>query len=218
MQKPSILIGIVEDHTILREGLKFLINQFENCKVILDVNNGRELQEALQNKTAPDIIILDIEMPVMNGYETLDWLQNTYPGIHVIILSMYDSEFTTIRLLRAGAKAFLKKNISSTELKNAIWSVIETGFYYNDSISRKLLTALHNDAKLNSDFRNHLLTAKELGFLKLSAGDLTYEEIADEMNCSVRAVDKIRDHLFFKFDVKNRAALAVRSMKEGVIV
>ena len=211
MQKPSILIGIVDDHSIFRKGLIRLIHQFDNCRVVLEVGNGIELQEELKKEAVPDIILLDLRMPLMNGHEILDWLQKHYPSIQVIILSMYDSDYNIIRLLKAGAKAFLNKNIESEELQKAIHSVMEKGFYYTNSITRKLFNVLYNNSGIEFDFRSYILSEKESLFMQLVISELTYKEIAKEMNISPRAVDKIRDRMFFRFDTKNRVSLAMKS-------
>src|SRR6266496_2376454 len=144
MNTQAIHLGIVEDHEMIRTALTILINEFENCKVILEAANGLDLQEQLKKKVFPDIILLDLQMPLMDGYETLDWLQENHPNIHVVILSMHDCDFNVMRLLRRGAKAFLKKASSPSELKNAIYSVNEKGFYYNDNITRRLFNILYN--------------------------------------------------------------------------
>lgn len=212
----DICVGIVEDHIMFRKAIIPVINEIENCRVILEAGNGLELISELGKTVIPSIILLDLQMQNMNGYETLCWLQKNHPEIHVIILSMHSSDFTIIRYLQAGAKAFLKKNMSPGELKNAIWSVHEKGYYYTDSITRKLFNTLYRHDEIGNDFRKFVMNEKEFRFLHLAATDLTYKEIARDMKISLRAVDKLRDRLFFKFDVKSRVALAMKAIGEGI--
>jgi DNA-binding NarL/FixJ family response regulator len=190
-----IRIGLVEDHLLFRKTLAATINQFENCLVMLEVGNGIELQQALTNGL-PDIILLDLHMPVMNGYKSLDWLQQNHPLISVIIVSMCDVDFNIVRLLRAGARAFIKKTMPPDELRNAIYSVHEKGFYYTDCTTRKLFNVLYNNFETEFDFSNYGLSDNEIGFLQYSATDLPYKEIAREMKLSERRIDKIRSTLF----------------------
>jgi DNA-binding NarL/FixJ family response regulator len=216
MQKENIHIGIAEDHTIFRKALIPLINHFDFCRIVLEAGNGLELQEEIKKGISPDIILLDLQMPLMNGHETLDWLHKHHPSIQVIILSMYDVDFSITRLMHVGAKAFLKKTVSPEELKNAIYAVKEKGFYYTDNLTRKLFHAFYNDSGTDPDTGNGILNEKEIRFLHLVSTEFTYKEIAREMKLSVRAIDKIRDHMFFKFDVKSRVALAMKVLKEGM--
>src|SRR5688572_11021317 len=196
MKKEKIQIGIVEDHLMIRKALISVINQFDQCHIVLEAGNGFELQEELKKGGLPDIILLDLQMPLMNGYETLDWLRKHHPSIQVIIISMLDCDFTMIRLLQSGAKAFLKKSMPPEELKNAIYSLMEKGFYYTDCTTRKLFNALYNDSETDHDFRRYTLTEKETRFLHFASTDRSYKEIAREMKLSTRAIDKIRDRLF----------------------
>lgn len=215
MDKQNILVGLVEDQLMFRKALIPLINQFENCRVMLEAGNGLELQEELKKGSLPDIVLLDIQMPEMNGYETLAWLQKNYPSINVIIVTFIDSGFAMMRLLRDGAKAFLKKNMHPDELKKAIYSVKEKGYYYPDHTARKIFNALYDEGEAN-EFLKYNLTKKEIRFLQFAKTHLTYKEIAKEMELSTRAIDKMRDRLFFKFDVKNRVSLVVKSLHEGI--
>jgi len=216
MVKQDILVGLVEDQFMFRKALIPLINQFENCRVMLEAGNGLELQAELKKGSLPDIVLLDIQMPGMNGYDTLAWLQKNYPSINVIIVTFIDSDFAMMRLLRDGAKAFLKKNMHPDELKKAIYSVKEKGYYYSDQTARRIFNALHDESEAN-EFQKYNLTKKEIQFLQLAKTDLTYKEIAKEMKLSARAIDKMRDHLFFKFDVKNRVSLVVKALHAGIV-
>src|SRR5690348_8000765 len=127
----KIKIAMVDDHILLRNALANLIGSFDDCEVILQANNGQELNTKLPGRPLPDVLLLDLNMPQMDGFETAVWLRDKYPKIHVLMLTMYDSELTLIRLLQAGVKGFLKKDIEPSELKFAIHSVMQSGYYYS---------------------------------------------------------------------------------------
>ena len=126
MKKDDLIkVALADDHILLRNALASLIDRFENCKVVMQASNGKELSIAISKDNLPDVVLLDLNMPEMNGFETATWLRDNHPSLHVLMLTMYDSELTLIRLLQAGVKGFLKKDIHPNELKYAIHSVIE---------------------------------------------------------------------------------------------
>lgn len=208
---------MVDDHVLLRNALASLINSFENCRVVFEANNGEELIKKFSMNIKPDVVLLDLNMPVMDGYETAGWLKENFPQIHVLMLTMYDSELTLIRLLQAGVKGFLKKDIEPTELKFAINSVMQSGYYYSTSTAGRLANLFRNSAKDNLRLQNAMLDENQINFLKLACTDLTYKEIAQQMNLSPRSVDALRDQLFLKLDVKSRVGLAMVAIRNGVI-
>lgn len=215
MGKNTIALGIVDDHLLLRKALASLIQKYEDCNVVLEAGNGIELQEELK-KINPDIILLDLQMPLMNGYETLCWLQKHFPSIRVIVLTVCEPDLGLVRMMKAGARAFLRKNIAPGELKAAIYAVKNTGFYYHNSITRTLLNFLYNSSETEPDLKNHTLSEKEIHFLKLAATELTYKEIASEMKLTEKAIEKIREALFLRLQVKNRVTLAVKAIHNGI--
>lgn len=212
----SIKIGLADDHTLLRHALATLINSFEGCQVIFEVNNGNEVIEALKEGSIPHLILLDLNMPNLDGHETAKWLRDHYPDVHVLMLTMYDSELALIRLLQAGVKGFLKKDVHPRELRFAIQSVIESGYYYSNNIAGKLANLFRNQQD-DSVLKRNLLSDTEIEFLKLTCADFTYKEIAQTMNMSPRAVDLLRDSLFAKLDVKSRIGLAMYAIKHGLV-
>src|SRR5258708_10730887 len=129
--KKPVKIAMVDDHILLRDALASVIDRFDNCKVILLAAHGKELLEKMQPDDLPDLVILDLNMPEMDGYETARHLRMNYPDIYVLVLTMYDSEITLLRLLHAGARGFLKKDIHPGELNMAIHSVITSGYFYS---------------------------------------------------------------------------------------
>ena len=217
MKKVDLIqVALADDHILLRNALASLIDRFENCKVVMQVSNGKELVTAISKDNLPDVVLLDLNMPGMNGYETATWLRDNYPSIHVLMLTMYDSELTLIRLLQAGVKGFLKKDIHPNELKYAIHSVIENGYYYSHNATGKLLNLFRTKAASTSILDKSMLTETEIRFLQLSCSELTYKEIAQEMKLNPRGVDNLRDNLFTKLEVKSRVGLAMYAIRHGL--
>jgi two-component system invasion response regulator UvrY len=213
----TIKLAMADDHVLLRNALASLINNFTDCRVIFEANNGSELIAKLASHPRPDVVLLDLNMPVMDGFDTSVWLRDHLPQAHVLMLTMYDSELTLIRLLQAGVKGFLKKDIEPSELKFAIHSVVQSGYYYSTQTAGRLANLFRNNARDNLRLQNAMLDEKDIQFLKLACSDLTYKEIAQSMDLTPRAVDALRDHLFLKLDVKSRVGLAMVAIRNGVV-
>ena len=156
-------------------------------------------------------------MPDMDGYETAKWLKDHHPDVHVLMLTMYDSELTLIRLLQAGVKGFLKKDVEPNELKFAIHSVMSSGYYYSTQTAGRLANLFRNSTVVNPKVQNALMSDQEVEFLKLACSDKTYKEVALAMGLSPRSVDALRDNLFMKLDVKSRVGLAMVAIRNGVV-
>jgi len=156
-------------------------------------------------------------MPELDGYETARRLRTEYPSMLVMVLTMYDSEIALIQLLQSGVRGFLKKDIHPSELRYAIQSVIHTGYYYSHNATGRLVNLFKNEGGKKNLPSNIVLSRNELEFLKLASTDLTYKEIASQMNISPRTVDNYRDTLFFKLNVKSRVGLAIYAIKSGIV-
>jgi DNA-binding NarL/FixJ family response regulator len=218
MKKDDLIqVALADDHILLRNALASLIDRFENCKVVIQVSNGKELATEISKDNLPHVVLLDLNMPEMNGFETATWLRDNYPTIQVLMLTMYDSELTLIRLLQAGVKGFLKKDIHPNELKYAIHSVIENGYYYSHNATGKLLNLFRISAVSGSILDKNMLTEIEIKFLQLSCSELTYKEIAMKMKLNPRGVDNLRDNLFTKLEVKSRVGLAMYAIRHGLV-
>jgi two-component system invasion response regulator UvrY len=217
MSSEKIKLALVDDHILLRNALATLINSFDNCQVVHESNDGAEFIEKLSRKQEPQIVLLDLNMPLMDGHETAIWLQKNKPHIHVLMLTMYDSDLTLIRLLQAGVKGFLKKDVHPSELKFALTSIIQSGYYYSTRTAGKLANLFRGNAKENLRLQNSMLSEEEIGFLKLACSDMTYKEIAQQMGLTPRTVDVLRDQLFIKLDVKSRVGLAMVAIRNGLI-
>ncbi|MBL7712901.1 MAG: response regulator transcription factor [Chitinophagaceae bacterium] len=206
-------IAIVDDHQIVSEAIAGLINGMPQFKVLYEVRNGRELVHKFSSrKNVPDLVLLDINMPIMNGFETAAWLQEQHPELPFVALTMNDDDESIIKMLRLGAKGYLIKDIDSDELLIALDEVIKKGFYYTDLVTSKLLLNLGDK---RSAVKPIEMKEKELEFIRLVCTEMTYKEIAEAMYVSPKTIDGYRDALFQKLDVKNRIGLVMFAIKQG---
>ena len=217
MNEQKIKVALVDDHILLRNALASLINSFGDCQVIQLASSGKELVDGMTIGQIPQVVILDLNMPIMDGFETARWLQENHQEVHVLMLTMYDSELSLIRLLQAGVKGFLKKDIHPEELKFAIQSVVQSGYYYSNHTTGKLVNLFRNRSDGNATLYKAMLTEQEVQFLKLACSDLTYKEVAQKLSLNPRSVDTLRDQLFTKLDVKSRVGLAMVAIKHGLV-
>lgn len=211
-------IAIADDHTMFRKGLAVLINLFPGYQVLFEVGNGKELIQKLDGRQLPDIILMDINMPEMDGYAATEWLHMNHPEVKVLALSTMDAETAIIKMIRSGAKGYVLKDADPSELKLAFEEVFSRGYFYNELVTRKVLHAVNQlvDAK-NTVSTFAKLTEREIEFLKLTCTELAYKEIADKMNVSVRTVEGYRDALCEKLDLKTRVGLAMYAIKNGIV-
>lgn len=212
--KQNILVAIVDDHTLLRNALAKLIDTFDNFAIHFEAANGEELKQMLTKKGIPDIILLDVNMPGMNGFETAEWLYKNYPQIKVLALSMMSDESTIIRMLKLGAKGYILKSIDPEELQTALNSVIKKNFYLSEYISGKVIGGLNKNMDLPDEIV--FLTEKEKEFLKLVCSDLSYREIAEKMFVGQRRIEDYRNVLFEKLKIKSRVGLVLYAIKNGI--
>lgn len=218
METSKIKVALVDDHVLLRNGLANLISSFEKYEVLFEANNGKDFLARLRATDLPDIVLLDINMPEMDGYDTSLWLKKNHPQIKVLALSMYDNEASIIRMLKNGAKGYILKDIDPLEFKGALDSLVRKGFYYSDLVTGKLIHAVNNFEELENGGKtvSHL-NERELEFLKLACTEMTYKEIADKMYVSPRTVDGYRDSLFEKLNCKTRVGLVMFAIKNGIV-
>ena len=212
----KIQVGIVDDHSLLRKALAKLISSFENYAVLFEGDNGKDIKNKITPQNViPDIILLDVNMPDMDGYETVRWLHKNYPQVKVLALSMFSDENTIIRMLRLGAKGYILKNIEPEELKQALDSIMKKDFYLSEYISGKIISGLHKD--LGNPEDPIVLNDKEKEFLRLVCSELSYKDIADKMFISPRTVDNYRNTLFEKLKVRTRVGLVMFAIKNGLV-
>ena len=211
MSALSISIAIVDDHTLFRSGLASLLDEFDEIKVLFEGINGLDLQNKIKNHPDLQLILMDINMPVMDGYVATKWVKENYPNVNILALSMLEDEKAIIGMLKAGAGGYMLKESTPIDLLNAIKAITEKGFFVNDLVSGRLLVALKDgDAK-------PIFSARELTFLQHCSSELTYREIADLMNVSPRTVDNYRESLFAKLNIKSRTGLVVYAIKNNLI-
>ncbi len=211
-------IALVDDHELLRNGLAAIINTFEGYTVALSANNGKDFIEQLKNNTdIPDIVLLDITMPVMNGYDTALWIKANLPDTKILVLSMMDNDNAIIQMLKNGASGYILKDTKPAILKDALNNMREHGYFMNDLINGRMLHRVNtqNSNRIAASSLN--LTERELTFLKLACSENTYKEIAEQMHASPRTVDSYRDSLFEKLQIKSRVGLVMFAIKNGIV-
>jgi two-component system, NarL family, invasion response regulator UvrY len=210
-------IALADDHVLLRKGLASLVSNL-GYTVLFQADNGEEFIEKLKTNPEPDVVLLDINMPKKDGYDTALWMKRNKPGIKILALSMYDDENAIIRMLKNGARGYILKDAEPADLKSAIESVLTKGFHYSEMVTGKLIHTINAMDEGDSDIKNTLgLNEKEIRFLKLAATELTYKEIADEMHLSPRTIDGYRDDLFEKLNIKSRVGLVLFAIKNGIV-
>jgi DNA-binding NarL/FixJ family response regulator len=211
-------IAVVDDHTLFRKGLISLINVFPTFEVILEASNGKDFIQRLNPEQLPEIVLMDISMPEMDGYATCEWLKSHYPEIKVLALSTMDAETAIIKMIRSGAKGYIVKDADLSELKLAFSELLSIGFFYNELVSRKVI---HSISRIVED--NDAVTAlqklsdNELNFLRLSCSEKTYQEIANEMFKSEKTIDGYRAELFKKLNVSSRVGMVMYAIKNGFV-
>lgn len=210
-------IALADDHILLRNGLASLVKNFGH-EVLFEANNGEDLIKLIQEGKIPDMILMDINMPVKDGYETSAWLKANHPEIKVLALSMLDNENAIIRMIKNGARGYVLKESEPAELKAAISAVIQKGFYYSEMVTGRLVHSISGmDIEGQNSQQVMQLTEREIEFLKLACSEMTYKEIASEMHLSPRTIDGYRDALFLKLDIKTRTGLVIYSIKNGIV-
>lgn len=202
---------LVDDHNLFRRGISELINGFLNFEVIAGFENGKVFSTNIKNQTLPDIAIVDINMPEMDGYETCRWIKEHYPDIKVLALSMYDDERAIIQMMKSGAKGYILKDADPKELENALEEIMLKGYYYSKLVGEIMLKSVQEFSISPSE-----LNEREINFLKYACSELTYKEIAAKMFVSPRTVDGYRENLCKKLEIKNRVGLVLYAIKHGI--
>ena len=215
--KSPVKIVLVDDHTLVRSSLANLINDFDNCRVIFEACNGIDFIRQVKLNTVPDLVILDLNMEEMDGYETAKWLFTNLPEVRILMLSMYSTEMSLLRMLRIGVKGFLRKDVHISELKTAIEAIMNSGYYYSYDVAGKIMNLFRKSEEPIERANKSLITESELQFLKLACTEDTYKEIAQKMKMNPRGIDNLRDHLFTKLDVKSRIGLAMYAVRQGLV-
>lgn len=211
MNKVNIVIA--DDHKLFRKGIIALLSDFDFIGEIGEASNGAELLELLSDMVIlPDVILLDLRMPVMDGVEAQQKIRNLYPDVKVIILTMEDDEQYILHLISEGVNGYLLKNADPEDMEKAILKVIEKGFYFSDDISMLVLKNLNKKDKAEAVF-NPDFTEKELKILKLICKEYSNSEIAEACDISIRTAEGYRQKLVDKSGAKNIAGLVILAFK-----
>jgi DNA-binding NarL/FixJ family response regulator len=212
-----INIALADDHVLLRNGLANLVASL-GYNVVFQADNGKEFIEKLKHETLPDIALMDINMPVMDGHETALWLKKNRPGVKIMALSMYDDESSIIKMFKAGARGYILKDCDPAELKTALTDIELKGFYYSEMVTGTLIHSINapeNEAEVINGL--YMLSAKEIEFIKLTCKELTYKEIAEKMCLSPRTIEGYREDVFKKLRIKSRVGLVIYAIKNGLM-
>lgn len=205
-------VVIVDDHTLLSQAIQAMVDTFDKFKVLYTCKNGQELVEKFSiSENIPDVVLMDINMPIMNGIETTEWIQKNHSYVNVMALSVEDEDKTVLKMLKAGAVGYLLKDTEKAVLEKALIEIVENGFYHTKSVTNLLLKSISGEVEKEIIFKE-----KEINFLKLACTELTYKEIADRMNLSPKTIDGYRDTLFTKLKVKNRVGLVMYAVKNKI--
>ncbi|PJC58605.1 MAG: DNA-binding response regulator [Flavobacteriales bacterium CG_4_9_14_0_2_um_filter_35_242] len=206
----DIPIIIVDDHILFSQALKGLVNKFEGYQVIAQLKNGQELIDYfVEKKESPAIILMDVNMPIINGVDATKWITEFHPKVKVLALTMIDDESVIINMICAGASGFLLKDIHPNTLLEALNKVMTDGVYYTDRVTKALINATtHKSIELKE---------RELIFLKHACSDMSYQQIADKMCLSYKTIDGYRESIFDKFNVSSRIGMVLYALKEKMV-
>ncbi len=211
----KISIAFADDHTMLRKGLVKLLMMYGNYICLFDVDGGDEVITELKKHKIPDVLILDVNMAGKDGHETAQWVNQHYPQIKILALSMYNDETTIIKMIQAGAKGYITKSSDPEKMVEAINTLFEKGFYLPDTLSEKIISGIKNSLLVGQD-KIPIINEKEKIFLSLLCQELSYQEIADKMFISSRTVDDYSKRLSKKLNVKGKSGLIVYAMNNGI--
>lgn len=208
----KIPVGIADDHQLFLKSLGLMLKSFLEYDVVVEALNGKELQEKLQQSPiTPSIMLIDVNMPVMNGIETAKWLHTNYPNMKLVALSMNDNDSIIIDMIKAGCCAYLLKETHPDELEKGLREIHQKGYYNADASN------INFRRLLQSEKESVPISEKEKQFLQFACSDMTYKEIATAMFLSERTIDGYRESLFGKLKVQSRVGLAMEAIRRGLV-
>jgi DNA-binding NarL/FixJ family response regulator len=212
-----IKVAIADDHKIFRKGVILSLRPYHNIKFVLEAENGEELIQGVE-AAQPDIVLMDLKMPVKDGIETTKYLNKHFPSIRILILTMYEDERFVGHLMDSGANGYLLKSTDPDEIKQGIMDVMRTGFYLNNFVNRVLIKKNYAKQKFNPNLNTEVtISEREKEVLSLVCMEYTAQEIAQKMDISSRTVEAIKDRLMERFGVKNSVGLVFFAMKNSLI-
>jgi len=208
-------IAIADDHLLVRKGLLSLIKSFDDFEVVFEADDGTGVVENISNGKVPDLIILDINMPKMDGYKTAQWLRENYPQSRILAVTMHSDKYSVIHMLRCGINGYISKTAEPHELKKACLAVIKNGFYLPDDMSGAIINEISKVGAQHKPADD--IGARELQFLELLAKGMSYKEIASKMYLSPRTLDDYKRSISKKTGIKNRIELVSFAIKNGLV-
>ncbi|WPO79192.1 response regulator transcription factor [Flavobacterium sp. KACC 22761] len=215
----AIKIALVDDEVLFRKGIAFLLQREENIEIIFEASNGEELLANLEeNEIKPDIIIMDLKMPVLNGVEATKIIRKSYPDIKIIALTSYDTKSFIANMIQVGAVAYLIKNTTPKDLILTINEVAKKGFYYNESVLKTIQDTIVSSKTSKVHLETSFLSPREIEILQLICQQKTTSEIAEHLFLSPRTVEGHRNNLLLKTESRNIAGLVVYAIQNEIAV
>ena len=216
---PVIKIALVDDEVLFRKGIAFLLQREANIEIVFESSNGEELISKLEeNDNTPDIIIMDLKMPVLNGVEATKIIRKSFPQIKIIALTSYDSKSFIANMIQVGAVAYLIKNITPKDLIKTINEVYAKGFYYNESVLKTIQETIVSSKNSKGSLETSFLSPREIEILQLICQQKTTTEIAEHLFLSPRTVEGHRNNLLLKTESRNIAGLVVYAIQNEIAV
>ncbi|WP_046755820.1 response regulator transcription factor [Kordia jejudonensis] len=219
MDTEIIKIAIADDEALFRAGISFILTRVKNFEIVFEAENGADLIEKLKTHEKPDVVLMDLKMPMLNGVESTKILQKEHPTIKVIAVTSYDGKSFITNMIDVGASSYLLKNTSPKVVVHTINEVFAKGFYYDERVLKiiheNLLSA--KSKRIKSDLDNNLLTKREKEILELICNQYTTNEIADKLFISPRTVEGHRNNLLLKTESKNVAGLVIYGIQKKLI-
>lgn len=212
----TIKVAIADDHALFRAGVKTALSSRKDIQMIAEAENGMQLLNLLKH-IKPDVILLDIQMPIMDGLTTLPEVKKLYPDVRVIMLSMHNDHSVITRMMEIGANSYLTKDSDSEMIYQAIRTCFEQEFYFNDLTNKALLNGLRMKRPVEQEVPDVALSEKETTILKLMCEERSTREIAVAVDLSPRTVEAIRDKLKTKTGAKSLAGLIMYAVKAGIV-
>ena len=210
MSKFSVVV--VDDHTLLSQAIQTMVNTFKDFTVLYTCKNGQELVDRFsENGKKPDVVLMDINMPVMNGIEATAYIAEHHPKVNVMALSVEDDDKTILQMIKAGAVGYLLKDTEKTVLEKALREIVENGFYHTKNVTNLLMKSVNGVLK-----DDVVLKPREIEFLKLACTEMTYKEVADKMCLSPKTIDGYREALFAKLNVRNRVGMVIYAVRNKI--
>lgn len=215
-QNEVIKVALVDDHKLFRKGMMELINDFTGFSVIWEAENGLDFTQKLNPNNIPDIVLLDVSMPVMDGFETALWLGQRYPDIKILALSMYDDATIVTKMLSSGVNGYVLKNADPSEVEKALKALMVDESFYPAWVVQIMIDSLNNRGFENKSKTKITLTEREIEFLKLACTELPYKSFSPFLGVSTRVVESTRENLFKKLEASSRVGLVLYAIRNGI--